>query len=1371
MNKSGIFVIFIFYFSLFHVAGENKIAFKNLDNKLGLSQNGVMTIFQDKDGFMWFGTHYGLNRYDGYRINTYFRGNTENDLCGDDIQTILQDSVGNIWIATIDGVSVYNPATSEFFNLKKYSPKESVFNHTILSMKYIDKEILISSNEGLWKINPGTNLFTDAIAKSVCSNIARFKIKPILNLKSIKIHFKDKYDNYWITANNHIITSKIIDNKLLVIDEISIDAEKAVELSVLFKDNQSNIWAGTTDRGLFKITQDKGRYIPVKIYSNTNNSLSLITDIIQDKASNLWISTRSDGIIIIPENELNQNISAVLKLNENSLYTNRIKSIYISGDNTVWIGSLGNGIFYYNSGGLKFTNYQLSANLNNPAVDYTRAISKDVYNKLWFGTLFEGLYIYDPKNQQVVKSLLSRKSVFSLVIIDNSHYIAGCSDGLYLITYGTNNYSAQKIETGNTITGPVFSITNYKDKFWIGTGTGLAFLTLNKDFKAINIHKYYNRLLVNTNSQNTIRKVKFDLKNNCIWIGGETSGLIKADLDKNFNITRFLSINKTYNIGTNNNYISDIYIDKENNCWVCSRGGLLKLSLTNSVNIQKITIFTTKHGLPSNLVQSIIEDKNGNLWLGTIRGLVKFNSKSYQMINYDMTDGIQDYEFSEHCSFVDMNGNMYFGGINGVSEFSPNKIKFDNFVEPVIINDFIINGTSALNRLFTNGNNNLKLHSNENNLKFNFISCNFINPLKCKYAYQLEGFDKEWVYTSGEIKTAEYPNLPSGKYIFKVKSTNEDGIWSSNITSLRFEISPSFWLSFPGFLFYLTLLIIIIYVVSTITQKRVKKKHEELLEKQYHEQIEKNNQSKLQFFINISHEIRTPLTLIVCSVERLISNLKLNKEQEKETATIQKNVNRMLQLTNELLEIRKIESGNYQLNVKKSDIVSFIKNIVFAFESMAEKQNMELTFDTFSSEYLIYFDSNALEKSLSNIISNAIKYTKPNGHIQVKLNISADSNFIEIGVIDDGIGIEQSQLAKIFDRFYQLGGNIDSYENGFGIGLHLTKNLIELHKGSINVSSEINKGSAFTISLPVDEEVYSKTEKVEKVIWKTDFSSNFYGSDSEYIEQELTDNSDGIIENADPEKFTILYIDDNKELLENIGDYLSETYNVITASNGKIGFEKATLFQPDVIISDIVMPVMDGFELCNLIKTDLNTSHIPVILLTARGDSESQFKGIEIGADYFIPKPFNIKLLVLTIKNLIEAREKLRKLFQTNQNVNPKEITTNSRDERFMEKLLNYVEDHIGEDDLNIKFIADTFAMSRSTFFRKIKAITGTTGKEFIDSVRLKRAAKLLTESDLNISEIAYDLGHSNPQYFSKWFKAYFKMSPTEYMAKYRKKN
>jgi DNA-binding response OmpR family regulator/nitrogen-specific signal transduction histidine kinase len=548
----------------------------------------------------------------------------------------------------------------------------------------------------------------------------------------------------------------------------------------------------------------------------------------------------------------------------------------------------------------------------------------------------------------------------------------------------------------------------------------------------------------------------------------------------------------------------------------------------------------------------------------------------------------------------------------------------------------------------------------------------------------------------------------------------------------------------------------------------VQKKHKAILEKEYQDQIDKIKEAKLQFFINISHEIRTPLTIIVCSIERLIRNLTLNTEQEKDAVNVEKNVNQMLSLTNELLEIQKMEIGNYQINVRNNDIVEFIKNLVFAIEPLANRQKIELTFSSFKPSYFIWHDSNALEKAVINLISNAIKYTKNSGKVDVSINPSINNEYLEISVIDNGIGIKNEILSKIFDRFYHLSVNTDSYQNGFGIGLSLTKNLIELHKGLISVKSEPEKGSNFTISLPMNEDTYSSEEKADKVIWKSDNLTMLRNINKGAIPLQEIDLLNKKIDELDAEKTTVLYIDDNIELLKIISNYLLETYNVVVAPNGKIGIEMANQYQPDIIISDIIMPEVDGFELCHNLKNNLNTSHIPIILLTARGDSESHFKGLEIGADYYFPKPFNINLLGLTIKNLIDSREKLRALFKNNTYKIPQEITTNSRDAEFLEKLIKYVDEHIGETELNMHYLAQTLAMSRSTFFRKIKAITGTTGKEFVDSIRLKKAAELLIHSEMNISEVAYTIGHSNPQYFSKWFKAFYKVSPSEYISNHK---
>lgn len=535
--------------------------------------------------------------------------------------------------------------------------------------------------------------------------------------------------------------------------------------------------------------------------------------------------------------------------------------------------------------------------------------------------------------------------------------------------------------------------------------------------------------------------------------------------------------------------------------------------------------------------------------------------------------------------------------------------------------------------------------------------------------------------------------------------------------------------------------------------------------------MEKINESKLEFFINISHEIRTPLTLVFCSIEKLISNFVLNSKQKKEVLTIEKNVNNLLELTNELLAIHKMETGNYQLKVQKSDIISFFKNIKIAFKALAKSKNIKISIDAHQPEVLIWFDRNALGKIIYNLISNAIKHTNKGGKIVIKISPTSNNSFLAIDIIDNGAGIDANFLSKIFNRFYHHGGNMDRYVNGFGIGLSLTKSLIELHKGTISVSSELHKGTTFTLNLPLDENTYSAEEKSDRILWDNDLPRALIATD--FDESDIDVNDKLVDKNVEfnAEKPTILYVDDNLDLLENMADYFTDNYNIYTAENGEIGIEMANNLQPDIIISDVVMPVMNGLELCKTLKHDIKTSHIPVILLTAQGDMNTQFEGVQSGADYFVSKPFNIKILNLTIKNLIESRNKFKNLFLTNKYEDAGDITTNSKDKEFIEKLLKYVNDHIEEDNLNIINIADEFSMSRSTFFRKVKVITGTTGKEFIDSVRLKKATTLLLESDLNISEIAYAIGHSNPQYFSKWFKSHCKMSPSEYILKNKLKD
>ena len=1369
MQRILTLLVTLFFYVYSYGRQRDNINFKNLDNNQGLSQNGITAIFQDRDGYMWFGTHYGLNRYDGMNIRSFYASNSFNDLSDNTINSIVQDLAGNIWIATEQGLTVCNPITHKLYNLKKYNPKNSLFGQNIQSIKLIDGKIMFTSQNGLWSIDSGKELFKEENTRTICEKSIRYKISNSLDLESLKIHEKDKNGNYWLTNKNQVILAKISSNDLIILSKIQIGSSTDISISAFFQDNFSNIWIGTQKNGLFHLKAVKGNYLISKIYPKIDSEInfSRIANIIQDHQSNLIVTSRANGAIKINKDALRNNVFNTSTITAFDLPTKKIKSIYISRDKTLWIGSLGNGVFFQNNSGLKFKNYHIKENKNNSIISNTRSIIKDDYNNLWLGTLFEGLFIYETTNNKIVKSLLNGKSIFALSKIDNQHILVGTSDGLYLVTFTKNNYTTKKLNTNNKINPIVFSIAHVNNHYWLGTDNNLISFSLTNDFNLVNVVNYKNLIPSSLNSINFVRIVEYDPIHNLLWIGTQTKGLVVAKLNNDYSINNFSHYNQNQNSLDNNDYICDILLDNKNNSWVGTKNGLFQIKLNKDGVASRIKKITIREGLPSNLIQSIETDKKGNIWVGTNRGLVKLNQE-YNTTIYDVNDGIQNYEFTEHSSYSDSNGLLYFGGIDGISTFFPDNSNQVNYNEPVNISELIINGINVNDRLLKNNSYTLTLNHFENNLNINFLSPNYYNQKNCKYAYVLEGFDETWLIASANTHEVNYKNLPPGSYTFKIKVSNEDGRWESKYTSLSIVIKPLFWLTFPAFCLYLFLLYFLIKLISSITKKRLDKKNKDQLEKQYQQQMERINKSKLEFFINISHEIRTPLTLILCSIEKLISNFKLNPKQEKEALTIDKHVNNLLELTNELLAIHKMETGNYQLNVQKNDVISFLKNIKVVFKSLAKSKEIKISIDSLEPELFIWFDKNALGKIMYNLVSNAIKHTNNGGSIIIKAFSSADDRFLIIDVIDNGSGIDPNYISKIFNRFYHHGGNMDRYVNGFGIGLSLTKSMIELHKGTISVKSELNIGTTFTLNLPFDENAYSDDEKSDRFLWDNDIPRALNIIDNKQ-ENEVV-NNELVIKNADfiYEKPTILFVDDNKDLIENMAEYFMDNYNIYTAYNGQIGLEMANKLQPDLIISDLVMPVMNGIELCEALKSDIKTSHIPIILLTAQGDMNTQFEGVKSGADYFVPKPFNIKILNLTIKNIIDSRNKFKNLFLSNKYDDAGDLTTNSKDKEFIEKLLKYVNDNIEEDNLNIINIADEFSMSRSTFFRKVKIITGTTGKEFIDSVRLKRATKLLLESDLNISEIAYAVGHSNPQYFSKWFKSHYKMSPSEYILKYK---
>ncbi|MGL5318356.1 MAG: two-component regulator propeller domain-containing protein [Bacteroidales bacterium] len=1356
-----IFTILIICLGANLSALENgQIRFNPINDKTGMSHNGIISVFQDHEGCMWFGSRYGLNRYDGFEITSFHKGQYKESLSGNTISDIFEDHSKNMWIVTNEGITLYSPTQKQFFNLK-YILKNNILNRPVGSIQCIDSAIYITNNEGLWRITPPLSPLTDISIQQI--NCEKISIPD--TLFPFKIKGKDARGNLLFTANNSIIIGKIENNMLSVVDHISINNGDKIEIPTLYCDKSSNIWVGTSMHGLYSLRFNNDKYhvrnVTLELPNNTK-SFERITSIIQDNNNNLWISSRSHGVVVISNQDLSSDKLRAYALSDTELSTRKIKCMYLSRDNTMWLGSLGNGVFSYNAHNNKFKNYRLSESRYRSSMNYVRSVTKDSYDRLWIGTLYNGMYIQTLKQNQVENLMLDNTSVFSFSKVDNNRIMAGTSRGLYLFHYDQSKIEKTLLISREQINGAIFSITNKGDKYWIGTSEKLISFNLSPDNKVTNYSSISNKLLFDTNKENTIRIVKYDMYRNCLWIGSEISGLSRALLDRNDNIDSIILIdNKVLGKEMIDNHICDIEIDQDRICWVATHNGLIRFELKGNGDIVDSKYLTVENGLPSNMIQSIVSDSADNLWMGSNKGLAKLDKKSFETITYNKKDGVQEGEFSEHASCMDSKGYLYFGGINGISEISGESIKANSFVGKVIINDIKVNGTSVSPK------NNLQLKSSENNLKFSFIAYNFTNPERCQYAYMLEGYDKEWNYTSGENRLAEYVNLKRGTYKFKIKAANEDQTWREDAVEIDVEIAPSFWVTPIAFLLYLTIVFLIAYIIVMITKSLVKRKQAELYKVQYLKDRNQLSQSKLQFFINISHEMRTSLTLMTCSLEKLISHVKITEEQDKEVLLINSNINRILRLINELIEVRKIETGNYQLNVRKENPASLINNIASAFRPLAEKNNQVITLNLPEKQIIGWIDSNAVEKVFSNLVSNAIKYTPHGGKITITMTLEEPDEVLKISVVDNGIGINKSELTKIFDQFYNSQGNKDAYEKGFGIGLYYTKTLIELHKGSIDVDSEPGKGTCFTITLPVREDSYSKEEKIDKYFKDTNLDLIFENMGQTAGEEEK-DDSLIYYDSSDSNKLTILLVDDNKDIRTNFGEYLSETYNVLLASNGKQGYERAAKYQPEIILSDVVMPEMDGIELCRTLKNDINTSHIPLVLLTAKGDDDTHLMGIESGADYFLPKPFNIKLLDLIIENLIKSRESVKSAFLSNEQLDVRELIDNSKDELFVNTIIDYIHEHISDSELKINNIADVMNMSRSTFFRKIKAVTGITGKELIDSIRLKKAIQMLVETDLNISEIAYEIGYSNPLYFSKWFKSHCNVSPSEYIKQNR---
>ena len=779
----------------------------------------------------------------------------------------------------------------------------------------------------------------------------------------------------------------------------------------------------------------------------------------------------------------------------------------------------------------------------------------------------------------------------------------------------------------------------------------------------------------------------------------------------------------------------------------------------------------------------ILEDDKGVFWISTLNGLSRFDPKAKTFRNYYTYDGLPGNEFRPSSCYKAKNGMVYFGTTSGVVYFHPDSIRESTYFPTLALTNFKIfnkvipigkmtDGRTILTKSI-NESDKITLRYSDNNFSIEFAAIDFSAPEKIKYAYTMEGFDKKWIEKDFNQRYAAYTNLYPGTYTFKIKTTNVDGDWNDHYKTLIIKIQPPFWKTWWAYLIYFAILISAFIGVRKLMLFRITMQNSLEMERLEREKLEELNQSKLQFFSNVSHEFRTPLTLILGPLERL-SNSRLDGALKKQIEFVHKNAIRLLRLVNLLLDLQKVEKNEMHLRARLGDIVAFTKEIVMSFEELTHHKKISLNFVTDIKKLDVWYDSDKLDKVLFNILSNAVKFTQKGGSITVALTTGRNdvfpyplNDFVNISITDTGKGMKEEHLHKIFERFYQIESNESEMQLGTGIGLHLSSYLIELHKGKIMVSSKEGEGTRFEVLIPLNGDHLKEDQKVADMeLSEISNHTELIGFEQETMEPAIEPDKKTTKDKKNSKKYKILVVEDDHEIRSYIKSEFHDRYEMIEALDGMEGWEMAQSQMPDLIISDVMMPRLDGIQFCKKIKTDISTSHIPVILLTARTSIENRIEGLETGADSYIPKPFNPKHLMVRVEKLIELRQNLMAKFSKSINFEAKEMTLTSADERFLQKAINLVKDNISNSELNIEDMGSELGMSRVHLYRKLKALTNQTPSEFVRTIRLKQAAYLLSQNKINISEVAYAVGFSSHQYFTNCFQNYFKMSPTDYSQK-----
>ena len=1317
---------------------------KHLSIREGLSNNHVVSIAQDKRGSLWFATEEGLNKFDGIRFLTYYKEETtgKQSITGNELNCLLDDPVDSIlWIGTQRaGINAYNYANDSFITYRhnENNPKSLVTDDITKIIAASDGNLWICTYwKGVDYFDKQTGQFTHYNTETV-PGFASNHIWSAIDGGNGLLYIGHVDRGFSILS----IKDKTVKN--FTHEPQNPNSLPGNEVTCVYKDKSGNIWIGT-DRGVVLFNPEAESFIP---FDDKTNCIShRVYDIHQLDDNRLWIAMEFGGIAVVDlSQQLFRSSDQIHALSiregddEYGLSNSSIRCLLQDSFGNVWAGSWGGGINFIKREPSLFSTYKYSpfpSTNNSLNSKIASGVCMDKAGNLWIGTDGGGINVFNKGRRIAIYNADNKKFRSNTVQAALCDSKGGLWFGLF---YGGIAYYNPKSQSFRQIFSEDKSRTDvrsfHEDKqgnIWVGTSEGVYLIDC--DSKTIKAHY---------NLENNLARCVLKDSEDQVWVGffGGGLGLYDPQLQsiQLFNVlAKFPS-----------NTINALYEDSRKRLWVATGEGLVCFpSLTD----RNYKVYQRESGLANTHIQAIGEDKAGNIWVSTNKGISCLVDSKDIFYNYDYHDNLPMGSFSRGSVAYGQDGNFYFGSINGLCYFNPEVVLQERKSPPAFITNIEI--TDPLNKpengqstIALNGQKNVQLKYTQNSFSIRFNIQNYALVNQVEYAYMLKGLENSW-YTLTDPNNVTFRNLPPGKYQFQVKTRMRNQAWSDATTSLNIRIAPPLWLTWWAKSFYILLSLIILFSILYAYKKRLDAEALYQLEKQSHEHEQELNNERLRFYTNITHELRTPLTLILGPLEDLLSDATLSPKHANKISIIHDSATRLLNLINRILEFRKTETQNRKLSVVKGDLGQLVQEVGLRYKELNpnNKVNYHIHIETEDTE--IFYDADMITIILDNLMSNAAKYTSE-GDITLSLR-SVEENqikYTEISVSDTGHGIDAEALPHIFDRYYQAKSKYQA--SGSGIGLALVKGLSELHEGILKVESAVDTGTTFTLRL-LTENTYPNAIHAQ------------HDMEKKPMDAEETTITDTPTENHP----IVLVVEDNADIREYIRSSFTDIYEVITAKDGKEGWELAQARIPNIIVSDIMMPVMDGIELCKRIKEDMRTSHIPVILLTAKDSLQDKEEGYASGADSYLTKPFSAKLLHSRINNLLETRKKIASLLAL-ADTQPKQESAvsslNKLDNEFLQKITQIIEENLEMEKMDIAFIADKMCISHSTLYRKIKGLTDMSANEFIRKVKMRKGVELLMSGQYTISEIAYMIGFSSVAYFRQCFKDEYGMSPSDYV-------